>query len=168
MNLPQFIFRPLEEKDLSFLNEIRNLYAPEFLHDSRIFTLEQTKTWFQKLNPEFYIMEYSNEKIGYFRISNYSSENKNLYIGADIHPSFANKGLGYKAYKEFIPFIFKKYNLHKISLEVLENNYKAFNLYKKIGFTHEGTKREEVFKNGEYINSIIMSLLKKEFNNGIF
>jgi len=167
IDLPKFTFRLLEEKDLPFLNEIRNLYAPDFLHDSRIFTLEQTKEWFQKTNPEFYIMECFDREIGYFRISNYSPENKNLYIGADIHPLFTNRGLGYKAYKDFIPFIFKKYDLHKISLEVLEDNYKAFNLYKKLGFVHEGTKREEVFKQGKYVNSVIMSLLKEETNASI-
>lgn len=167
VDLPQFSFRPLEEKDLPFLNEIRNLYAPEFLHDSRTFTLEQTKEWFNKAKPEFYIMECFDREIGYFRISNYSPENKNLYIGADIHPLFTNRGLGYKAYKDFIPFIFKKYNLHKISLEVLEDNHKAFNLYKKLGFTHDGTKREEVFKHGKFVNSVIMSLLKEELNGNI-
>ena len=64
IDLPQFIFRPLEERDLPFLNEIRNLYAPEFLHDSRTFTLEQTKEWFNKAKPEFYIMECFDREIG--------------------------------------------------------------------------------------------------------
>jgi RimJ/RimL family protein N-acetyltransferase len=72
-------------------------------------------------------------------------------------------GLAYKAYISFIPFIINKYNLNKVSLEVLETNTVAFNLYKKIGFITEGVKREEAFRNGIYINSILMSILKKEW-----
>jgi len=164
IDIPKFTFKLIKETDLEFVNNLRNTYAFEYLHDSRTFNLEQTKEWFTKTNPEFYIIEYLNKKIGYFRISNYSEQNKNLYIGADIHPLFAGKGLGYGAYKDFIPFIFEKYDLHKISLEVLSNNSRAIHLYEKLGFKLEGTKREEVCKNEIFIDSHIMSLLKEEFN----
>lgn len=167
IELLKFNFRLLEEKDLKFLNEVRNSYAAEYLHDSRIFTLEQTLEWFKTTSPNYFIIEGLDRNLGYFRITNYSKENKNLYIGADLHPLFSHRGLGYKIYKEFLPFIFEKYDLNKVSLEVLESNYKALNLYKKLGFVQEGIKREEILKNGKYINSVIMSLLAKDFNGYI-
>jgi RimJ/RimL family protein N-acetyltransferase len=48
-------------------------------------------------------------------------------------------------------------------LEVLSTNTRAYNLYKKIGFFEEGIKREEIFRNGIFIDSIIMAILKKEW-----
>ena len=45
-------FKKIEKSDLSFLNEVRNGYSEEFLHDSRKFTLDQTEQWFDKFNPE--------------------------------------------------------------------------------------------------------------------
>jgi RimJ/RimL family protein N-acetyltransferase len=101
--------------------------------------------------------------VGYFRLSNYSELNRNIYIGADIDPQYQGQGLGYRAYCEFLPVLFKKYNLHKITLEVLSTNARALNLYKKIGFITEGIKRQEVLKNGQWFDSIIMSILHQEY-----
>ena len=160
-------FRRLEETDLEFLNEVRNYCAPEYLHDSRIFSLSDTLNWFKTTHPDYYIILTGNEKIGYFRLSNYSSLNQNIYIGADLHPKFWGKKLAYPLYQKFINYLFINYNLNKISLEVLSTNIRAYNLYKKLGFIEEGIKRQEVFKNNKFVDSIIMSLLKKEFNGYI-
>jgi RimJ/RimL family protein N-acetyltransferase len=152
----------MQKEDLEFLNETRNLVAEEYLHDSRKFTLDETYEWFEKNNPSYWTIWKAEERIGYFRLSNYSESNKNIYIGSDIHPSFQGKGYGYEAYLQFIPILFNKLNLHKITLEVLSSNLRAIHLYKKIGFVYEGTKRQEVFKNNKYVDSIIMSMLYNE------
>ena len=146
--------------DLPFLNEVRNECADEYLHDSRTFTLEETIKWFNKTNPDFWVIWNNDERIGYFRTSNYSNLNRNIYIGADIHQNYRGYGLGYQSYCEFIPILFNQLNLHKISLEVLETNVRAINLYKKVGFIVEGIKRDEINKNGIWVNSIIMSILE--------
>jgi len=153
------------ESDLEFLNQVRNTYANLYLHDSRIFTLEETLNWFNTYSPNYYIIFLQNTRIGYFRISNFSETNKNIYVGADLDSKYHGKGLAYKSYLKFIPFLFESYDLNKISLEVLENNERAIGLYKKLGFKVEGIKREEVYKNGKYINSIIMSILHSEFKD---
>ena len=153
----------MTENDLEFFNNVRNSCAEEFLHDSRQFTLTEAKNWFHHTNNKYYIISFDNEKIGYFRLTNYSEDNKNIYVGADLHKDWRGQGLSYIAYESFIPFLFDKFQLHKISLEVLETNTRAINLYKKLGFVEEGRKREEVFKNGEYVDSIIMSILEDEW-----
>jgi len=155
----------LGEDDLPFLNEIRNECSNEFLHDSRTFTLEETKDWFVKTKPYYWLVKKDNEKIGYFRCSNYSEINKNIYIGADIHNNHRGKGFGYEMYKTFIPKVFKELGLHKISLEVLSTNERAIYLYKKLGFVVEGVKREEVLKNKVWVDSIIMSILRSEYES---
>ncbi|MFA5207179.1 MAG: GNAT family protein [Candidatus Paceibacterota bacterium] len=149
--------------DLSFLNEVRNECCEEYLHDSDKYTLKQTIDWFNKTKPMFWMIKFLGENVGYFRTSNYSIKNKNIYIGADLHKDYRGMGIAYASYCIFIPILFNKLNLHKISLEVLETNIRAISLYKKIGFIIEGIKREEVQKNGVWVNSIIMSILREEF-----
>ena len=158
------IFKKIEKKDVPFVNEVRNIYAKEFLHDSREFTLSETYDWFENYNPNYWIIFLSDDRIGYFRLSNYSPVNKNIYIGADISPKFRGKGYGKLSYQKFLPFIFNNFLLHKISLEVLSTNTIAISLYKKLGFVQEGVKRDEVFKNYKWVDSIIMSILKREYN----
>jgi len=156
-------FRRMTPDDLEFFTEVRNSCAQLYLHDSRTFTIEEAKAWFPLTQIIYYIIENDGNRIGYFRMNNYSEMNENIYIGADLHEGSRGKGLGYLAYKEFIDFLFKNIKLHKISLEVLETNGIAMKLYKKLGFIEEGRKREEIKKGGLYFDSVIMSILKSEW-----
>ena len=156
-------FTRINIEDLEFLSEVRNSVSEEFLHDSRTFTLEETLYWFNTIKPDFWIIWKDGVRIGYFRLSNYSKIDKDIYIGADLHENYRGKGLGYFSYMEFMPFLFNEYNLNKITLEVLSTNKPAFNLYKKIGFVVDDIKKDDVLKNGEWVDSIIMSIKKDEF-----
>ena len=155
-------FRALTYGDLEFLTEVRNECCGEYLHNSCQYALEETYEWFFKTDPLFFMILLDSERIGYFRTSNYSKENRNIYIGADLHKDFRGKGLAYESYRKFIPILSKELDLHKISLEVLETNQRAIKLYESIGFVHEGVKRDEVFKNGKWVDSIIMSILEDD------
>jgi diamine N-acetyltransferase len=156
-------YKKIDVTDLEFLNKVRNEYASEYLHDSRTFSLEETINWYNKTNPDFWMILLDGVNVGYFRLSNHSKENKNIYIGADIAPEYTGKGIAKEAYSKFIPNLFSMYDLNKISLEVLSTNIRAISLYNKLGFEYEGTKREEVLKNEKWIDSIIMSILKSKY-----
>lgn len=159
-----FDFKQITKEDLCFFNEVRNECALEYLHDSRIFSYDEVLNWFEKTNPNYYLVFYENNKIGYFRLSNYSSINKTVYIGMDLHKNWRGKKLAYNAYKQFIPKIVQELNLRKIYLEVLSTNTVAKNLYKKLGFELEAIKKEDVIKNGILVDSEIMSLYVNSFN----
>lgn len=156
-------FRKIQYEDCDFINEVRNSCAEKYLHESKKYSVDETKKWFYTLEIPYYVVYKNKIKIGYFRLSNYSEGNNSLYMGMDIHERFRGNGYASESYKMFIPYIFDKYQLNKISLEVLSTNIIAYNLYKKLGFVVEGVKRQEVLKNNVYIDSIIMSLLRKEF-----
>lgn len=75
------------------------------------------------------------------------------------------KGMGTFAVKSVIEHAFNNMNLRRIELVALENNTPAIALYEKCGFIKEGLKRLSHLKNGKYVNTIIMGLLKDEYNN---
>ena len=161
----ELYFRPLKKDDLAFLLEVRN-ECREFLHDDRIFDLDEATRWFCDQKPDFWLIYLNEARIGYFRISHHSSEHKRLYLGADLHQDYRGKGLGFLAWRNFLTFMFSKYDVHKVGLEVLASNERAMNLYRKLGFQKEGVKRDEIFRNQRWIDSIIMSLLKSEWLAG--
>ena len=57
---------------------------------------------------------------------------------------------------------FNDLNLNRIWCEVYSNNA-AIDIYEKVGFVREGTLRQNVFKDGEYLDSTILSILKHEY-----
>ena len=74
------------------------------------------------------------------------------------------KGYGKEATLLILKHAFEELNLNRIYLTVRIDNNKAISLYKKIGFVQEGILRKAVYKNNKFIDMIIMSILKEEFN----
>jgi len=156
----KYIFRKMQESDLEFYLSVRN-ECSEFLHDNSKYVINDSIIWFNKTNPEFYIINYNGADIGYFRTSKLELES--IYIGCDIHKDWRGKKLAYEAYIEFMDYIFEKYDLFKINLEVLSTNDVAYNLYKKIGFVVIDNRFQKIFRNNQIIDSILMSITKEEF-----
>lgn len=83
-----------------------------------------------------------------------------IMIGDTSHQG---RGIGEYATKLTIKHAFNDLNLHRVYLTLLEENTRAFKLYTKVGFKKEGLLRHAVFKNGQYLNLIQMSLIADEF-----
>ena len=58
---------------------------------------------------------------------------------------------------------FNELGLNRIYLSFIKENLPAFNLYKKTGFKEEGCLRQAIYKNGVYYDSVLMSILKFEY-----
>ena len=54
-------------------------------------------------------------------------------------------------------------NLNRIELGVLGSNISGLKLYEKVGFKREGVKRQSIYKNGKFVDVIMMAILKEEF-----
>lgn len=162
MNQDKLLLRPITIDDLEFFLNIRN-ECRNNLHDNREFSLTEATHWFKNNLPRYYILELDRHKIGYFRTSHWDENNKHVSIGCDLHQDFRGRGLAKKGYVEFINYLFETYHFNKIYLEVLTTNQIAYNLYNKLGFVVEGIKRDEIYRDGTYIDSIMMSILHKEW-----
>jgi RimJ/RimL family protein N-acetyltransferase len=77
--------------------------------------------------------------------------------------TFWNKGLGSEAGRLIIDYGFKKLKLHRIELDVYNNNPRAIKVYKRLGFKKEGTKREHRFQDGKFFDTYFMSILDREW-----
>ncbi|TPG89123.1 N-acetyltransferase [Brevibacillus laterosporus] len=53
--------------------------------------------------------------------------------------------------------------LHRIELNVYSCNARAKHVYEKLGFVQEGIQRDFLFSDHEYHDSIMMSILAKEY-----
>ena len=73
------------------------------------------------------------------------------------------KGIGYFATIEILTHAFNNMNLNRIELGVLESNTRALKLYEKVGFNREGVKCQSIYKNGKFVDMIMMAILKEEF-----
>ncbi|MFD0274021.1 GNAT family N-acetyltransferase [Kitasatospora sp. NPDC127111] len=76
---------------------------------------------------------------------------------------FFGQGLGTEASRLILGHAFDTVGLHRIELEVFAFNPRARHVYEKIGFVHEGTRRDALCWNGEWIDGHTMAILAEEW-----
>jgi RimJ/RimL family protein N-acetyltransferase len=74
-------------------------------------------------------------------------------------PRFYGRGLGTEATRLVTDYAFGVVGLHRIELEVYAFNPRARHVYEKAGFVHEGTKRDALHWDGQWIDCHLMALL---------
>jgi RimJ/RimL family protein N-acetyltransferase len=85
-----------------------------------------------------------------------------IVIGAKQH---WNKGFGTEALQAIIKHGFETLNLNRIALQVYENNPRAIRSYEKAGLVHEGRLRQGHYQDGEYVDVLLMSILRSEWGD---
>lgn len=77
---------------------------------------------------------------------------------------FWGKGHGTDATRTVLGFAFQEINLHRVELDVYDFNARARRCYEKAGFKYEGTRREAFFRDGQYHDVHLMSILNEEYD----
>lgn len=103
--------------------------------------------------------------IGTLAVYGIDPKNANCEIGRIMIGETEYRGKGYarEALSLLLSFAFKTLKMYRVSLEVIETNVAAANLYKSLGFRVEGVERGRVRRNGKRINVLLMSILRSEF-----
>lgn len=76
-----------------------------------------------------------------------------------------NRGYGSEAVRLLIAHGFETLNLNRIALRVYETNPRAVHAYEKVGFRHEGRLRQAHYAHGKYVDVLIMSILREEYEH---
>jgi RimJ/RimL family protein N-acetyltransferase len=74
-------------------------------------------------------------------------------------------GLGTEALEALVDFAFGSLRLERVALSLYDYNPRARRSYEKAGFTLEGTLRRAHFRDGEYHDILVMSILRDEWRS---
>ncbi len=77
--------------------------------------------------------------------------------------AYWNQGYGTEAVSLLLRHGFDTLNLNRIFLRVFSNNPRAIHCYEKAGFVHEGRQRQGEFQGGQYVDVLLMSVLREEY-----
>lgn len=76
-----------------------------------------------------------------------------------------NKGYGGDAVGALSAHCFNDLGINRIGLNCDATNARAIRCYSRAGFRHEGVMRENRHLNGEFRDSVVMGLLKREWSD---
>ncbi len=81
-------------------------------------------------------------------------------IGISVSEAWQGKGVGNALMQAGIDLADNWLNLTRLELEVYSDNEPAIRLYERFGFEREGVLRQHAFRNGKYVDSIMMARLR--------
>ncbi|MEG7843446.1 GNAT family N-acetyltransferase [Bacillus mobilis] len=162
-----YTIRSASETDAEQLSEIRvqidgetenmDREAGEGFIDKKGFQ-KIIKTDREEIKNLFLVAEVHNRIVGFSRCegSNLKRLTHKVEFGVCILKEFWGYGMGKSLLQQSIQWADEN-EVKKISLQVLETNEKAIQLYKKLGFEVEGIlKNDKRLSDGKYYNTVVM------------
>ncbi len=106
---------------------------------------------------------YKNNLIGYAGIASLNKVNNcGEYFILIGDKKAWGKGIGTYVTKYIIKIAFQQLLLNRLSLTVSDENIYALRAYKKAGFIEEGRMRQACFRDDQYHDKIMMSIIKDD------
>jgi len=163
------ILQKISIEDLELLKDLKN---ESWFGTHNIVFVNSTdqEKWFNTINSHknmflLAIDSKTSEKIGIYKIQNIDWVNRKYDSAHDIFESHREKGYGKLVLEAGVDFGFEVLNMHRINTEVLENNIASLKNAIYVGYVKEGIKRKEIHKCGEYLDSIVLGILKEEWRS---
>ena len=93
-----------------------------------------------------------------------SPENRSADLGIMIGEKDCwGVGYGTDALRTLVRFAFQQMNLNRIALDVYDFNERAIASYLKCGFVEEGRRRKDIFREGRYVDVVMMAVLREDW-----
>ncbi|MFI5398801.1 MAG: GNAT family N-acetyltransferase [Candidatus Binatia bacterium] len=164
--------RPLERGDASLIVQWLNdpevtrtlaIYRPINLHAEEEFiaTIYESES-------EFVLgiaVQDSDRLIGVTGLHRMDFKNRHANFGIAIGDKDQwGKGYGTEVTSLMLRHAFEGLNMNRVWLHVYENNVRGIKTYEKTGFRKEGLLRQERYSEGRYWNTILMAILREEWD----
>lgn len=108
----------------------------------------------------------SGDYAGEIVLNGLSVPDRSCNLRIMLGPWAMGRGLGTEAMTLLCDHAFDTVGLHRVSLEVYDFNPRAQHVYEKVGFVAEGTLRDSLYWDGEWISTIVMSMLATDPRDG--
>ncbi|KAF2168981.1 hypothetical protein M409DRAFT_52959 [Zasmidium cellare ATCC 36951] len=92
-----------------------------------------------------------------------TSHHRHCDIGINLLRAYQGQGYGTEAIQWSLRWGFKRANLHRMSIGAFAWNQGAIRLYEKLGFVHEGVRRDFFWHDGRYQDAVDLAMLEDEW-----
>lgn len=166
------VLRAVEEEDIEMLRQLTN--SPDFekmvVGWSFPISRNAQEEWFRNCKNDLscirYIIETKEDgAVGMIGLKNIDWKN-GVADGLGMRiakKEVRTKGLATDAWMTLMKYAFNELRLNRINGTALAYNQISLHVCKKVGFKIEGTQRKAIYKNGEYIDLILLGCLKSDY-----
>lgn len=159
--------RPVEERDHPLIHAWQNDPEIWWLMDYEgPFSLADVAASEKRATEEGFpfIIEVDGKPIGRIGINNLRRRDRicALYVFIGDRASWG-KGLGTDAINALLAHAFERFDLHQVELWSLADNERAIRAYAHSGFREEARLAERSWKDGRWVDRVLMSVTRERF-----
>lgn len=165
--------RAVKKSDLeNFVRWFNDPEVTQYLVLHRPVTELEEERWIERLatdqsKVDFVIEVLDGEQwisIGTCAFNHINHKDRNGDMGMAIgEKEYHGKGYGTEALRLLIEYGFNTLNLHRVAAGAHAFNERSLKMQRRAGLVEEGRKRQAVFVNGQYHDSVINGLLRSEW-----
>jgi len=150
------MLRRLEKKDAPLMlewmhdSEINCNFQADFASSTMENVLNFINESFYDESQNFAFVDENDEYLGTISLKHISHKNRNAEYAIVARKKAQGTGAAREATLEVLKYAFEELKLHRVYLNVLEDNVRAQRLYEKCGFVYEGSAVDAVKINGAY------------------
>ncbi|UCD95704.1 MAG: GNAT family N-acetyltransferase [Candidatus Zixiibacteriota bacterium] len=156
------VFRPTTEADLGLVLKLEN--DDENASFIRQWPIDQHRSALADDNIAHMIIQKKSNKavVGYIILIGLKNPNRSINFKRIV---IARKGEGFgrASVRLLKKLAFEKLEAHRLWLDVVEFNERAYKLYESEGFVPEGVHRESLKQGDRFVSVNIMSMLAHEY-----
>ena len=163
------VLRPLAVEDAEAFQAAQDEESRRFTGTRRTFTVAELRDWATTRAAasdrlDLAIVERGTGTwLGELAINDWSPDDHSCNFRIALAPAGRDRGFGTEATRLIIDHVFTNLPIHRISLDVFDFNPRAAHVYERAGFVREGLLRDTLHWDGEYHSSIMMSILRPDW-----
>ncbi|MGI5408598.1 GNAT family N-acetyltransferase [Streptomyces chartreusis] len=165
------VLRPFTEDDAAVMAEI--IEDPEVVRftgeASEEFSLGRLRSWYGSRSVQNDRLDLAvtdratGELVGEVVLYEWDATARSCTFRTLIGPRGRGRGIGTEATRLIVGHGFEQLGLHRIQLEAYGHNPRALRVYEKVGFVVEGVRREADFRDGQWLDWVMMAVLDHEW-----
>jgi len=166
--------RAAERSDIP--NFVRWLNDPDVYHNLQLrspLSLADEERWFEGMltrppREQVLVIEIETPQgwrpVGNTSLMAFDLVSANAEVGIFIgEKDLWGRGIAQNALRLVLNYAFNDLNLERVGLRVYAPNHHAIRCYEAVGFVHEGRQRKAMYRKGELVDILLMSVLRSEW-----
>jgi diamine N-acetyltransferase len=166
------LLRAVEREDLKRLHELRThvdlmlLAGGDWWPASMAAMEKHFEKDLEREENHWFVIEVDGTVIGDIGLHHINRPSNCTSFGISILESdYLGKGYGREAIGLLLDYAFRIQNFRRVWLETGSNNPRAIRAYTACGFIEEGRMREHFFTDGQYVDVVMMGLMRSEWQS---